>query len=57
MGNDQRERENEKMGTELNLNPRRISKFITHSLSRSYFHFPVARAHYPFPVPCFGNIG
>ena len=57
MGNDQRERENEKMGTELNLNPRRISKFITHSLSRSYSHFPVARAHYPFPVPCFGNIG
>ena len=45
------------MGTKLNLDPSPISKFITHSLSPSYFHFLVALARYPFPVLCFSNIG
>ena len=51
------ERENKNGNT--NLDPSPISKFITHndSLSRSYVHFPVARACYPLPVHCFSNIG
>ena len=60
-GNENEERPNGtgkwKMGTKLNLDPSAISKFITHSFSSSYLHFPVARAHYPFLVPCFSNIG
>ena len=46
------------MGTKLNMDSNPISKLVTHkdSLSFSYFHFPVARPHYPFPDPCFRRV-
>ena len=44
------------MGTKLNMDPNPISKFVTHKDSLSYFHFPVARPHYPFPDTCFRRV-